>query len=219
MLKIVHKEINGEGFQKDTELWQTFKKGSQAALAEIFRTHYRNLYDYLFKIFRNAEMAENAIQELFLSLWQNRETLGDAQSIRFYLISSARRRALRQLSHSRRFVSEDFESLSEDWVFNFSPEDVLIAEETSSEQHDLLLQLIDQLPKRQKEVIYLRYYQGLSLHEIGELLSIRYQSVMNNLNRAFHTLRSSSHLKRLIDIAIIVLLPASLCSGIMSFLG
>jgi RNA polymerase sigma factor (sigma-70 family) len=212
MVKTITVLSKAEVVQTDAELWRAFKDGSEVALGEIFKTHYPGLYDYLFKIFRNAEMAENAIQELFLHLWQNRKTLGEAQSIRFYLISSARRRALKQLSHLRRYVSDDIESTSEDWLFDFSPEDLLISQETSDAQREVLLQVIEQLPKRQKEVVYLRYYQNLSLNEIAEVLSIHYQSVLNNLNRAFNTLRSSKQIKRLIDIALFVLIPASLCS-------
>jgi RNA polymerase sigma factor (sigma-70 family) len=191
----------------DEALWQAFKQGSEAALAQIFKTHYRNVYDYLFKLFRNAEMAENAIQDLFLHLWQNRGLLGEAHSIRFYLISSARRRAFRQLYRARRCVSEEVESAAADDLFNFSPEDILVSEETSSLQREALLKLIEGLPKRQKEVIYLRYYQDLSLNEVAEVLSINYQSVLNTLNRAFHTLRSSEVLKRIIDVAILLLAP------------
>ena len=80
----------------------------------------------------------------------------------------------------------------EDTFLAFSPEEVMIAEEASEGTRKYLARLLNSLTGRQKEIVYLRYYEDLSYQEISELLSINFQSVANHLQRAFETLRKNS---------------------------
>lgn len=68
----------------------------------------------------------------------------------------------------------------------------MIAEEASEGTRKYLARLLNSLTGRQKEIVYLRYYEDLSYQEISELLSINFQSVANHLQRAFETLRKNS---------------------------
>ena len=49
--------------------------------------------------------------------------------------------------------------------------------------------LLNKLPKRQKEAIYLKYYSGLKATEIAEIMDINYQSVVNILHKAIKNLK------------------------------
>ncbi len=61
-----------------------------------------------------------------------------------------------------------------------------------------LVQSINTLPERLREIIYLRYYQDLSIGEIAEALSLNYQSVANSLQRAYRSLREEKGLRMLL---------------------
>jgi RNA polymerase sigma factor (sigma-70 family) len=49
--------------------------------------------------------------------------------------------------------------------------------------------LLNKLPNRQKEAIYLKYYSGLKATEISEIMGINYQSVVNTLHKAIKSLK------------------------------
>jgi len=65
----------------------------------------------------------------------------------------------------------------------------LIAEETTTKKVEQLNKSINQLSDRQKEAIYLRYHQGLSVEQVAEVLNLNYQSTKNLLHRAILQLR------------------------------
>jgi RNA polymerase sigma factor (sigma-70 family) len=65
----------------------------------------------------------------------------------------------------------------------------LIADETTAKKVEQLNKSINQLSDRQKEAIYLRYHQGLTVDQVAEVLNLNYQSTKNLLHRAIHQLR------------------------------
>jgi RNA polymerase sigma factor (sigma-70 family) len=65
----------------------------------------------------------------------------------------------------------------------------LIAEEMTTKKVEQLNKSINQLSDRQKEAIYLRYHQGLSVEQVAEVLNLNYQSTKNLLHRAILQLR------------------------------
>jgi RNA polymerase sigma factor (sigma-70 family) len=77
----------------------------------------------------------------------------------------------------------------EDVLIDFPFEDVLMENETYQEQVERLQNAISQLPKRQQEVVQLRYNQNFSLEEIADLMQISNQSVRNLLHRSITELR------------------------------
>lgn len=95
-----------------------------------------------------------------------------------------------------------FPTVVDGMLFQYSQEDFLVEIETNEERKDRLLTAINRLPSRQKEAIYLRYYEKLNLEEISQIQGIAYQSVLNNLQRALHTLRSNPLIVNLFEWAI-----------------
>jgi RNA polymerase sigma factor (sigma-70 family) len=73
--------------------------------------------------------------------------------------------------------------------FEFSHESFLISKQEDRERSKKILEAINQLPPRQKEIIYLKIYKGLTYEEISELMEINYQVVRNLLCQALKTFR------------------------------
>jgi RNA polymerase sigma factor (sigma-70 family) len=72
----------------------------------------------------------------------------------------------------------------------FSIEHHLIREQTLRETANTFSDLLNKLPKRQKEIIYLRFYQDLEVSEIVEIMEINAQSVYNLIHKALANLRA-----------------------------
>jgi RNA polymerase sigma factor (sigma-70 family) len=73
--------------------------------------------------------------------------------------------------------------------FQLSPEEIIIQGEACEQRQQALKQALQSLPARQKEVLFLRYYNGMSYDEIEQILSINYQSIRNHIYRATQRLR------------------------------
>jgi RNA polymerase sigma factor (sigma-70 family) len=175
---------------EESLLWKNFKSGDHHAFSTIFHHYYTFLYNYGYKLTTDEDVTKDCIQELFIALWNNRENLGEAHSIRFYLLKSLRRKIIRRL----KFRKKNFEyKINENYEFEvvFSIESVIINNQAQKEQQEYFFNLLNELPKRQKEAIYLKYYQNMSYEEIGEIMDVNYQSVRNFVHKAISALRSN----------------------------
>lgn len=153
--------------------------------------HYRSLFSYGSKFSKNAEFVKDCLQDLFLELWKNRETIRSADYVRPYLFKSLRNKIWRLL-HKNRWHNKA-EQIQENYYFDveFSIEHHLIREETLRDTASKFSNILNQLPKRQKEIIYLRFYQNLEIQEIVEVMEINSQSAYNLLHRALSSLRDT----------------------------
>ncbi len=79
----------------ESGLWLRFKSGDKLAFAEMYERYAGVLYNYGFHITREQYIVEDAIQDLFVTLWQSRERLSDTTSIKYYLFRSLRRQIVK----------------------------------------------------------------------------------------------------------------------------
>ena len=76
-----------------------------------------------------------------------------------------------------------------DHGFQLSHESFLIQNENDREKSTKLLAALDQLPNRQREIIYLKYYLELDYEEICEIMSIQYQVARNQVSSSIKTMK------------------------------
>ncbi len=168
--------------------WSRIRAGDLSAYESVFRRYYADLYGYGLKLCSRPELVEDVIQELFVAIWEKKGDIEQIHSVKAYLLVSLRRRILKFLQkerYERQMIIEQGELP----VIYFTAEDVIVKNEMHDQQIQELRVALNQLPARQKEVIYLRFYNGMSYEEIEEILSINYQSVRNHVYRAIKTLR------------------------------
>ena len=92
----------------DQQRWAALKAGQKTALAQIYEHEVDALYRYGRQFTTDAALVEDCIQEMFISLWQNRNTLGTTTAIRPYLLVALRRRIVRKLDQQgRRYASDE----------------------------------------------------------------------------------------------------------------
>ncbi len=173
----------------EAENWQKFRQGDERAFICLHDTYYNELYFYALKIVRDEHLVKNAIQELFLYLWKNKEQLAEVGAVKNYLFLSLRRhifRLLQKEDQQQKFARITVENSER---FTFSPEDIILEKESKSLQKNRITKALNCLPERQREAIYLRYINGLSNAEIAGVMDLNYQSVQNCLGRALANLK------------------------------
>src|SRR5690625_2756486 len=97
--------------KRDVELWKHLKQGDRTAFETLFRKYHQDLHRFAIRFSGDSQLAEDLIQDLFVHIWQQRESLGDVRSARAYLWISLRRALISTLS-SRRDRYSTFESVS-----------------------------------------------------------------------------------------------------------
>lgn len=178
-------DAGGEG-----QLWQSFKKGSLGAYEQLFNLFYQDLYGYGLKLCSRPELVRDSIQTLFVTIWERKEHLGKVRSVKAYLLASLRRKILKELRKERNI--NEFLSYQESFAapVQMSIEESMIRNELAESQKQALLEAFKYLPERQKEILFLKYYNGMSYKEMEEILSINYQSIRNHIHRALQKLRA-----------------------------
>lgn len=173
----------------ENQLWKSFLNGDIKAWEQIFKLFYKDLYGYGIKLSTRPELTKDCIQELFVVLWDRREHLNEVESVKAYLLASLRRSLLKKMKKKRRHYVEWNGEVHTSVEIQFSPEDIIIRDEIKADKRNALYKALDLLPDRQKEVLYLKYFNGMSYDEIEEILSINYQSTRNHIYRAIKKLR------------------------------
>ncbi|PMD95338.1 hypothetical protein BWI97_15055 [Siphonobacter sp. BAB-5405] len=176
--------------QEQNELWLRFKTGDAEALGVLARSHFRLLFNYGLQFTKDREFIKDGIQDLFLELWSRREGLRESPFVTIYLLKALRNNLLRKLRQDKWLLeAESVESQDvSDWL---TPESQTIQWEVSQENQDRLKAALAQLSPRQQEIIFLRFYEGLSAEEITEVMKINPQSVYNLLHSALKQLKTS----------------------------
>lgn len=176
----------------DSQLWQQLKNGSEIALGKLIKKYFNLLQNYGYKFFRNEDFVKDCVQEVFVEIWSRRQNISQPDSVRAYLLSSVRKKILRESVRQKINGENEIINIENDLKFaEFSPELVIIEQENTQETIQKVAILLNSLPKRQREVIYLRFYQNLERDEIAQIMSVNCQSVSNLLQAAFKTIREN----------------------------
>lgn len=173
----------------DKALWVNFKKGNDLAFSILYNKYVQKLYNYGMHTCRDKDLVLDCLQELFTLLWDRKERLGEVTCVNFYLFKSFRRLLMSKLTMGRKLLI----SLSdkESYNFDFTPsiEDVLVEEEWELERNKKVRLSLQSLTKRQREAVYLKFFNQLSYNEVAKIMNLHVDSVYNLISKAFDILR------------------------------
>jgi RNA polymerase sigma-70 factor (ECF subfamily) len=180
-------------YSDDEKLWNDFRSGSKEAFEYLYRNYVGILYNYGFKICQDKMLTKDAIQEVFLSLLTKYDKVNLTNAIKLYLFKSLRIEIFKKLKAEQRFT--DILLVDTDFSMDYSTEDKMIEDEITMIRIRELAQVIDLLPRRQKECIYLRFYEGMTYQEISDIMDIEVSSVYKMLYKAIEKLYENLAMK------------------------
>ncbi len=185
----------------EAEAWSAMKSGDKRALIFFYTRYFNTLYDYGTRITRNTSLAEDCIQDLFTEFWSKREGLSDVKNIKYYLFKSLRRKIIYKLSCDRKL------SLGGDLVsfeIELSHKTHYLSQQINAETRGKVVELIKTLTPKQREAIFLIYYEELSYKESSLIMDLKIKTVYNLIHMAISKLRES---KEQLSIPLLALLP------------
>jgi RNA polymerase sigma factor (sigma-70 family) len=186
MAGFISKKSLESTFISEEELWNEFKNGSETAYTYIYQQYSNLLYSYGSKISTDTELVEDCIQDLFIKLWVNKSNLGNAPSIKNYLLKAFRRSLQEAIQKNK--LKQDSSEKELDFKLTLSFESENSQHQIHLEKERKLQLAIEKLSSRQQEVIYLRFYKKMPNEEIAEIMAISVPSVYNLVSKALATL-------------------------------
>lgn len=172
----------------DEELWVKLKGGNKKSLRTLFLRYYDSLFSYGLTVTSKEEVIEDCLQDLFYQLWDQRDNLSHVKKVKGYLWVSFRRRLMKKLK-KRNHKNRSAVSLTNGMKKGISVEKAFITDEQTTYIHKKLAQICAELTQREREVLFLKYYEGMSYSEIEQILDLEYQTVRNYMYRAIERLR------------------------------
>lgn len=177
--------------KNDEIIWKSFVEGSSSAFDDLMNHHFEPLYQYGIKLCEDSDLVKDCIQDFFINLWKRKDSLDMPVNMKAYFFASLRRAIFRKLKSLGKTGSNNI--FYESWQFSFqiSVEDEYILNEQNRQLASEIAACIQNLPARQKEIIYLKYFQDLSREQISDMLGISPQTISNLMQMAFKKLRYS----------------------------
>ena len=170
----------------ELQLWVTFQQGNVEAYAELYTIYASQLYSYGTKFSEDTTLVEDAIQDLFCTLWTSRERLSQPTSTKNYLFKSLRTSLFKKLS-------KKLLALDEDTVLQFHFEIGVDEKLSRAEQlNEIKLEVekaLDKLTSRQREIIYYRFYMNLGFDEIADIMGMQVRATYKLTARALDSMR------------------------------
>ena len=158
---------------------------TRADFNDLVRQHNRNLYGYAFRILRNQEEAEDAVQEIFIKLWNMGTKLDEYKSIGALATTMIKNFCIDQFRKKKHFIQEESEGKDFHNPGDASPYELM----ESRESEDILHHIIDQMPDIYRDVIRLREIEELSYEEIVQKTGQNINTLRVTLSRARKMIR------------------------------
>ncbi len=153
--------------------------------SDLVRQLSRKLYGYAFRILSNQEEAEDAVQEVFIKLWQMREKLDEYHSIDALATTMTKNYCIDQIRKRKRSYLEELKNQEYSHINSSSP----FERQENLEDYEIIHKLIDRLPEAQKQVIKFRELEGLSYEEIAQKTGQNINALRVTISRARKIIR------------------------------
>lgn len=153
----------------------------ELAFGELFKLYYPRLLLFTEAILKSRELAEEAVEDVFLRLWENRKVLTAVNNLNYYLLVAAKHKALDYLEKMKKqaIISLDDMELEFGGIA-VNPENTLI----SAENVRIIQAIINDLPPRCKLMFRLVKEDGLKYREVADLLNVSVKTVETQLSLA-----------------------------------
>ncbi|RFS19849.1 RNA polymerase sigma-70 factor [Chitinophaga silvatica] len=171
----------------DNQLVSLLKSDDIAAFNAIYDRYSKMLFIFIHSKLDSTEMSKDVLQEIFISVWEKRQTLILKESLKAYLYQAARHKIIdiyRKNTTYRKYLLQLIEHFDE------QPHSITETVDTKARTQDLF-EAINHLPERMKEIFMLSRVEHLTVEQISTHLGLSQQTVKNQITKALKILRSN----------------------------
>lgn len=181
-----HMEMNCS--KSENILWKSFRNGDNDSFELIYKNYADILFRYGIQFTSNESLVKDAIHDVYVKLYNDRLRLKTEVNIKFYLFTCLKNHLYNLLKRELFFDKVDLEE--GEYLDPCAEEQVTVTLNQKELQHTVR-KVLSMLTDRQREIIYYRYMEELSIEEIAILMDMNYQSVQNSIQRSIKKIRES----------------------------
>ncbi|CAK7063417.1 MAG: hypothetical protein PARBA_02380 [Parabacteroides sp.] len=172
--------------QSDEALLSALRKGSEDAFTAIYERYHKLLYVLAYKYLKNSFVTEDAVQQIFLKLWESRSLLVIHVNLRNYLYTMLKNHVLNEIRNNNSALEKNYE------IVQSSPEyeDELLAKIEKKDMMEHFYQVIKLLPEQKRQVCLYKLKGDLSNQEIADKMNISVPTVKSHYAQVIRILRT-----------------------------
>ena len=172
-------------------LWERVRSGDIKSFDRLYERYSQMLMGYGVEMVGDRELVKDAIQDIFVNLWQQRQQVQIKIAMGAYLATCLRHRLNRNLAKAKK---ERIININVDAMGGLSPsvESQIIEKERSEEQQSRLKKMLQLLSPRQREAIILKYQGRLKTGEVAKVMGLKKKGVYKLIYTALKSLREKS---------------------------
>ena len=168
----------------DKRIFTAVVQGDRDAFGDLFQKYYQVLCNYALTYLDDVSEVEDAVQDVFVYVWNNREVIVVDTSVKSYLFTSVKHRALNILKHQA--VERSHSCLLVEFLEDLSQEEY---SEEEAVQLEKIRQALQILPLQCRTVFMMSSLDGKKYREIAEELHISVNTVKSHVLKAYRTIR------------------------------
>ena len=170
----------------ETDIMQALQNGDEGAMEMLFRNYYRRLCTYTNTILNDPDESEEIVQQVFVQMWEKRETMQINTSVQSYLFRAVRNNSLNRIKHEkvRRQYVDEVTSLAND-------SEPASGMTFHNELQSQIMKAIESLPEQCRLIFKLSRFEELKYAEIADQLGISVKTVENQMGKALRIMRES----------------------------
>jgi RNA polymerase sigma factor, sigma-70 family len=169
----------------DYDIILRFKSGDEPAFTVVYNHFYNSIFSFCKHLLPTIEDARDMTAQLFVRLWEKKETLDSYQHLRAFLFLNARNKCLNFLRDQKARSAID----KQIGDFNLSEQKAIFLSEIESELITRIQEEVEKLPEHYRNILKLSYFQGYSNQEIADMLQISEKTVRNVKSIALKTVK------------------------------
>ena len=197
----LHKRFLSISGQTDDELLILLQKGNERAFTAIYERYHKLLYVLAYKYLKDNDTAKDAVQQIFLKLWESRSLFSIHINLRNYLYTMLKNHLLNEIRNNYTALEKNYELAQETIEY----ENEILSKLEEKEMTEQLYRAIDSLPEQKKAVCLYKLKDSLSNQEIAEKMQISIPTVKTHYSQAIKLLRE--HFDKLLILLLSSLFP------------
>ncbi len=168
-------------------LFEKMKSGCSDSFEMLYENFASRLFAYGKKLSRNEQLIEDTIHDVFLKLWNKRTSITIQQSFSTYFFTTFKRDLISKI----KLENQSVEAFNDE-IYNIEKSflDVLLENQIQISKETRVRNAINSLPDNQREVIFLKFIEGMDTKTIALHLDIKIGTVHNLYSKAYKNLLS-----------------------------
>ncbi len=170
----------------ESKRWTDIEFGDLTAYSEAYVFYYNKLFNYGRNFTDNTAIIEDAIQSVFIMIWKNRKKLNTIHSPHTYILSSFRNHIFKE---KKNLIETKVLKIRQENGFELGIDTILNNKDTSAELCNRIQKALNKLTPRQKEAIFLRFYETLTFEEVAQVMNISVKATYKLMSRSLLQLK------------------------------